>query len=1293
MPSPRPNPDQAAVDDGHRLSAHAGVMEPKPSRREYGVRIQLTVRRGEGRVLGDDDADGDRQVVVECAPGTRADALAAALADQCHLDLDLGARDRRHLVIGGRVVTTHTAVGMPPLLTGAVVELRHTWDRGAEPRAQGTTAARWELRVDSGPDMGRRFVLPPVASVMGRERRSAVCLSDPGVSRRHAEVSPTASGVRVRDLGGANGTSVNGRRVGSGPLLVAPGDRLRLGGTSVSVHPLVREARHLPGDGEGRLLVEPVLAPPRPAPVTVTMPAPPPDPQRSRFPWLALLVPLVLAGVLALVMRSPTMLLFGLSGPVLSLGTWVTTRRGSRRHTRDERARSLAARRAAELEAERARAEERDGLTATQPTLARLLTAAETRSRDLWARPADRSAPGPLDVRLGVGSPPSRVHVVGETTRVLLADAPVTVDLIETDLVAVLGSRTSVLRAATNLVGRLAAQHAPHRVEIYVMVGSVEHAADWSFARLLPHVTEVSVAPARAVNAAATSPSGGRAGENGRAGRVGSSDGVPWLGPLAATATPPGTSGEPFTSTLGRSVGDRDPPTSPARRVVVLDGGPALLRTPAARTLLRLASESRIALVTLGRVPVSQAATARTAVINLDGPASGALTVGSDDPVPFAPDLPGTAYAWQLARALAPLCEVDGAPAAAVIPHRVRLLDLISPDLASRDPDNAVPASSALAQHLTAEWTRRPRSTRALLGVTRQGRFELDLEVDGPHVLVGGTTGSGKSELLQTLVTSLAMANRPDEMAFVLVDYKGGAAFRGCAELPHVVGWVTDLDAHLTRRALLSLSAEVRRRERILASAGVPDLAAYQRRRDLDRSTGAAGADSAPDARTALPRLVIVIDEYRVLAEELPDFVPGLVRLAAVGRSLGIHLVLATQRPGGIVTADIRANVSVRIALRVRDRSDSIDVIERPDAAAVAADTPGRAFLVGAATALTELQTAQVTSTSPAHGRVVVSDVTRWWQSPPTSSTGCDRAPAAATGPAPSAAKSPNPHHQDLDDIVAATWTAARALSSHRPPAPWLPPLPDTLELSDLVGPAGSVPVGLVDIPEQQAQESWCWPMDGHLGVAGGPGSGRTTALRTMAGALASSWSPTSLHLYALGPPSLAALAELPHTAAVAGLHDADHAALVVERLTALVTERVRGPVDRRWPRVVVLVDGWEQLTGLAQGSVAGELRAALEVGRTVGVVAVVTGGRAVLSGQLASLFSSRLVLKVADPVELALAGVPVKPVPRRQPPGRAVVVASHREVQIALLGGTTDETAQDAALATIAARSHARPQ
>ena len=313
----------------------------------------------------------------------------------------------------------------------------------------------------------------------------------------------------------------------------------------------------------------------------------------------------------------------------------------------------------------------------------------------------------------------------------------------------------------------------------------------------------------------------------------------------------------------------------------------------------------------------------------------GAVVAGSaaehvyDDaagPVAFVPDLVGSWWADRLSRALAPLrCSdptdersdaVAGSPSS-------------TPSAARSSRRRGWPTGGGRERAPVAPGRGRCRTPLPSSGAGPDGPFVVDLCRDGPHVLVGGTTGSGKSEFLRTLVTSLAISAPPEELTFVLVDFKGGAAFAACAALPHVVGLVTDLDDHLVSRALTSLRAELRRRERLLAAVGAGDLEAYHRLR--------------PDDSEPLPRLVVVVDELRALVDELPDFVSGLVRLAALGRSLGVHLVLATQRPSGALTAEVQANVSLRIAFRVRDRADSVDVVDDGAAADIAPSTPGRA--------------------------------------------------------------------------------------------------------------------------------------------------------------------------------------------------------------------------------------------------------------------------------------------------------------------------------------------------------------
>ncbi len=319
---------------------------------------------------------------------------------------------------------------------------------------------------------------------------------------------------------------------------------------------------------------------------------------------------------------------------------------------------------------------------------------------------------------------------------------------------------------------------------------------------------------------------------------------------------------------------------------------------------------------------------------------AGHVLDGPDGSVPFVPDLVAPWWVDRLSRALAPVRCADPR-ATAGMPTRLTLADAVGGELTAHGVAERWRAREAAQASTSATST-----LAAVVGSTPQGPFVVDLCRDGPHVLVGGTTGSGKSEFLRTLVTSLAVSAPPEELTFVLVDFKGGAAFGPCAGLPHVVGLVTDLDDHLVSRALASLRAELRRRERILASVGANDLTAYQRLRV---------AGSEP-----VPRLVVVVDELRALVEELPEFVTGLVRLAALGRSLGVHLVLATQRPSGALNAEVQANVSLRIAFRMRDRADSVDVLDDAAAAGIAPSTPGRALARGADGSLVTFQSATV---------------------------------------------------------------------------------------------------------------------------------------------------------------------------------------------------------------------------------------------------------------------------------------------------------------------------------------------
>ncbi|HXH34637.1 MAG TPA: FtsK/SpoIIIE domain-containing protein [Plantibacter sp.] len=338
-----------------------------------------------------------------------------------------------------------------------------------------------------------------------------------------------------------------------------------------------------------------------------------------------------------------------------------------------------------------------------------------------------------------------------------------------------------------------------------------------------------------------------------------------------------------------------------------------------------------------------------------------------------------------------------------------------------------------------------PDALRVSVGIGTQRPLQLDLGADGPHALVGGTTGSGKSELLITWITALAAQCSPAELSFLLIDCKGGASFQAVERLPHVVGMVTDLEPAAADRVVSSLRAELRHRERVLARHGARHL--------LD-------PELAPEHRPA--RLVVVVDEFQALLDASPHLHQVFADLASRGRSLGLHLILCSQRPAAVAADAILANCTLRLSLRVTSRQDSTAILGVPDAAALPAGAVGRCIV--------------------------------WNGERPTVFQ------VAMTGP---------------EDLVA---VRHRWRSASSPRRPWLDPLPESLPLESLralhldpqtppeearsrPSSATGIVFGLMDLPEQQTQLPAVWnPAEhGSLLVLGAARTGRSTLLDTLA--------------------------------------------------------------------------------------------------------------------------------------------------------------------------------------------------
>lgn len=337
------------------------------------------------------------------------------------------------------------------------------------------------------------------------------------------------------------------------------------------------------------------------------------------------------------------------------------------------------------------------------------------------------------------------------------------------------------------------------------------------------------------------------------------------------------------------------------------------------------------------------------------------------------------------------------------------------------EEDGDLPVTIGLSE-LNAPATPARTSLSAVIGSTGSAPVVVDIVADGPHAIVGGTTGSGKSELLVTWVTSLADRHPPAEVTLLLVDFKGGAAFAPLLRLPHVVGVVTDLDAVSAARALDSLRAEVRFRERALRDAGVRDIA------------------DVP----SLARLVIVVDEFAAMLDGFPDLHALFVDVAARGRSLGMHLILCTQRPAGVVKDSLLANCGLRMSLRVHDRSDSSAILGTDAAAFLPASVPGRLALAGSSAPLL-LQVASTTE-------------------------------------------------RDLDS-AAARWPGPQTVRR-----PWLDPLPAKVDRAGLTAVPDGIRIGLADLPAEQRQDTAVWrpEADGSLLVIGTARTGKSTLLDTI---------------------------------------------------------------------------------------------------------------------------------------------------------------------------------------------------
>ncbi len=930
---------------------------------------------------------------------------------------------------------------------------------------------------------------------------------------------------------------------------------------------------------------------------------------RIRFGWAALVVPVVLGVVLAIAIH-PRMALFAVFSPVMAAANWIEERRRSRKGARQNRRdldHDLMAFRDRLVSAMRAEGRLRQR---AHPSPAVLIAWVEQLDTRLWERRRHHSDL----LRLGLGTAcvpwvpelttsnertaPEALALIDELA--VLHDVPIAVTLEPGSVVGITGDASVRRAVARSLLLQLAVLHGPSDVEVAI---ATDHPHQWDWAKWLPHVLADAQTGRRRLAAAPA-------------------DAAEMLERFARDVpTPPVVSAPGGTGASQVLIVDVDDLAHPAHASV--------------RAAIERAAAGAGAAITCAAT-LSELSSRCTVVVDVDASAGGTKRVPE-----HSVEVPGIemwtvsgAAARRTARILAGVADPDLTEQAADLSARVRLVDLLGM------PE---PTPSAVGARWESTTGRDPSvPVGALAGST----FEVNLVRDGPHALLAGTTGSGKSEFLRSLVASMAATSSPADLTFVLVDYKGGSAFDVCAKLPHTVGLVTDLDGHLAQRALTCLEAELRHREERLRAVGASDLIGFR----------------VVNREEPLPRLFVVVDEFAAVAKELPEFMASLIDIAQRGRSLGVHLLLATQRPQGVINDQIRANTNLRIALRVQDAADSSDVIGTPAAAQIGRTQAGRGYVRLGAGDVEPFQAALVTRpcTGPPDPELVPFVF-------------------AAQQPEPSLSASLDDGPTDLAVLVGAV-AGAFELSGVEPPRrPWPDPLPTDIPVSALAerGTLGRAAIGLADEPGRQRQRPVTWgPSDGNLLLYGVAGSGTTTALTTTAVGLAETTGPDDLHLYVLDfdDQLLAGLDTLTHTGGVVGAADRERQLRLIRMLRSEIDER-RAVVAAdpealaSFATIVLIVDNYAGFSAAfdepADLSVKTALSRVIADGPGVGVVSVISAKQPVdVPAQIGSLIPSKLLFRLADRYEYA--GLGVSGVDPPSTPGRCYESWTGRELQIA---------------------------
>jgi S-DNA-T family DNA segregation ATPase FtsK/SpoIIIE len=1192
-------------------------------------------------------------------------------------------------------------IGEAPIGSGFTASVLNLGPRAGDAAPVGRGAQRHKvglLRAVDGPLRGQEFPVHTGHATIGRLASNDIVVADSMVSKTHARLE-VSNHVELVDQNSANGVIVDGAPVQR--VRLVPGKSFVIGGTTLELHltadfgaeedPILERGGRLLFNRSPRVDVRyPGIAHPPPRMPTEML--------SKLFPWTILIAPIIMAGAIyAITGRERALLLVAMT-PLMALGNFINQRMQSTNKQHHEI--ELFERQFEHLEETlfRSKPEEEQARNQEVPPVAEVYEHAMRLGPLLWTRRPEHW--NYLALRLGLSRAESRNTIQDRDTQDGLPeyiervdrlkeryryvdDVPILESFRSAGSLGVAGPIGPAADAMRGLAVQLFGLHAPNEV-VTVAFADADWVGEFEWIKWIPHTTsETSLFKDLPLADSAPTANALLSALEEYVLRAGKAPDP--RGPYAERWNPMkyGTdvnrAAEEVKARIKTSVIvfiANDAPVDRARLTQVLERG----------------ADVGVHAVFLSPTVESLPAACRSFVDVTSG--LGAATVGlvrnGDLYEGVHVEGVSNAYMHTFAKRLAPVVDASiVVHDSSDIPNTVSFLSLVGKEVAE-DPEAVVERWRQNNTIIDRSATERPRlkkagNLRAIIGQGASDAMTLDLRAQGPHALVGGTTGAGKSEFLQAWVLGIASAHSPDRVTFLFVDYKGGSAFADCVDLPHCVGLVTDLSPHLVRRALTSLRAELHHREHLFNRKKVKDLLELEKRQDPE----------------CPPALVLVIDEFAALAGEVPEFVDGVVDIAQRGRSLGIHLIMATQRPAGVIKDNLRANTNLRVALRMADEADSKDVVDDPIAATFPASLPGRAIAKTGPGRLVPFQSAyaggwtdeeEVVTAQVKVAELKFGSTTEWEP---------DRAPESDSHDED---LGPNDQKRVVTNLIKASGVARLP----KPRRPWLDDLEQVVDLRKLPGEGDElILMGLVDLPEKQEQNPTYFvpDRDGALLIFGTSGSGKTTLLKTIATAAGMRPDLGTAEIYGLDFASgaLGAIERLPQVGSVIDGDDAERVQRLLRNLGRELDRRseafaaasasnlteYRELVDAKMPRIILLLDNFAEFKkeweiSSARAPFYQAFMRVLGEGRPLGIHAVITADRSgAVPTAVAANISRRVILRMSDPGQYVMLDGPKDILDDQSPPGRAIV--DKHEVQLAVPGGTTNVAEQNKVLEEIA--------